>query len=393
MAGRTGHRKLGLFTQAPCLLLRSAAVQVPYPELLSVPLDEAFAEALRRFVAPLARSLSWPELSLIPRERHTSSIPRALLGLAGTLTRGEHPYLAKTAGQDLARAAHATLRGSQAARWFDFLCLNQAVDVRQLAPAWRPDELEPFVEAKVLLRRDGTVMLPVTVVPWGRRWYAAESLHLREHAAAYGTRGAPLDPETDVQIRWFRRTYSGRRFRRFFEAGTGTGVVTLELAELASQREGGEYDARGLAFARVNGALWDRDVRFVYTDVLSGAHGSYDLLHFAPWQPTESTLHLVLAYLDALPMHLAEDGEAVVFVSHQGEADDDAVLTPIADTLARHGLSADQDTLNAYDHGAAGVVAQSFLRIRRQTRARPITPLPTRGRAIHQLRRRLATLR
>lgn len=366
---------------------------VPYPELLSVPLDEAFAEALRRFVAPFERVLSWPELSLIPRERQASSIPRALLGLAGTLARREHPYVAKTAGHDLARAAHATLRGSQAARWFDFLCLNQAIDVRQLAPLWRPEALEPFVEAKVLLRRDGTVMLPVTVVPWGHRWYAAESLHLRANAAEYGTRGAPLDPETDVQIRWFRRTYAGRRFRRFFEAGTGTGVVTLELAALASQREGGEYDARGLSFARVNGALWDRDVRFVYTDVLSGARGRYDLLHFAPWQPTESTLHLVLGYLDALPEHLDDDGEAVVFVSHHGEADDDAVLTPIAERLARHGLSADQDTLNAYDHGAAGVVAQSFLRIRRQRRPRPISLLPSAGRAMHLLRRRLAALR
>lgn len=354
-----------------------ASATAPWPELTTLRFDAAFAEHLRAFVAPFAQSLSWPELSLIPRERHPASLARTGASLARAVAQGQHLYLAKTPGQSLLRSTYALLRGERAARWYDLLCLNQVLDVRELAPAWSVRELDRFVDAGVLLRRDTVVMLPLTIVPWGARWYAGESLHLRENAALYGTRGVPLDPETHEQIRWFRRAYAGRRFRRFFESGTGSGIVTLELADLAAAREGGEYDARGLMFAQLNGALHDPSVRFVETDVLSGARGTYDLMHFAPWQPTESTLHLVLAYLEAVPQHLDPDGEAVVFVSHRGDARDDRVLTPISDTLDRLGLIAEQDVLNAYDHGESGVVGQSFLRVRRGRRAQPIMPLRT----------------
>lgn len=365
----------------------------PYPELTSIPLDRPLADGIAAFVAPLERGLSWRDASKIPRTARKLSRARAALAVAAAVFGGHHLYVSAVPGHHVARRTHAAIRGPRASRLYEFLCLNRTIDAQELSFAHDGRALDAFAASQAVIRRDDQLLLPVTLSPWGDRYYFTESLHLRENAHAYGSRGAPLDPETDVQIRWLRRTFAGRTFDRFLELGTGTGVVLLELAGIARHLEGGEFEHRSLGFAIMNGHRHAPAARFFWTDLFSGARGRYDLVHFAPWHPSESSLHLLLGFLDQLGDHLTPAGEAVMFVSHYGDARDDVVLTPLARKLAERGFVATQDVVHAFTDGAGRLAAQSFLHLRRGTAREVITTKPSPALAWFQARRAAAALR
>lgn len=342
---------------------------VPYPELLDLRLDEAFVASLRRFLEPFERLVSWRALSKIPYLRREGGLARRARDLVALELAGQYGYLAKASTHDVALTLTALREGVSAVRIFDFLCMNYAVDERVLSFAYTPSALDAFVAEGVLLRRGSALMLPVTIVPFEDRWFIADSWHLKENRERYGVGGAPLDFESELQIRYLRSTFgTQRRFRRFLEIGTGTGIVMFNVRAFADQCEGGEYDPRNLAFARANHTLCpDANLRFFPTDLLSGATGEYDLITFSPWQPTDEYLDLPLRFVEQAAAHLAPDGQIVLFVSHERNDTADTVLGALSEKMAALGLCAEQDVVNTFGasrRGEAIVMGQSFLRIR-----------------------------
>ncbi|HUS68761.1 MAG TPA: methyltransferase [Kofleriaceae bacterium] len=115
---------------------------------------------------------------------------------------------------------------------------------------------------------------------------------------------------------------------RAFDVGCGAGIVTLAAAAAGGDAVGGDIDREVLAFARLNAALNGSSARFVESDLFEAAEGRYDLVTFnapllrAPlatsgeepsrYATTPEGDRLALRFLDGLPAHLTDRGEALL---------------------------------------------------------------------------------
>lgn len=335
------------------------------PEVRDVRLDAPFVHAVRDLVGRLEPHFSWREFTKIPRARVSGTPSRQLRDLVGIELLGHHGHLATSTAHELSRALSVWRSGLPAQRLFELLCLNLAVDERDLAFALSPQDVERFVAARVLFRRGATVMMPVSLLPYGDRWYIGESWHLKDNAELYGTQGAPVGYDTSLQIEYLKQRLGRRRLARMLEIGPGTGIVLLEMGGYAERREGAEYDARTLAFAEANLRLHGDDGASVFaSDLLSGASGRYDLVVFNPWQPSEEHFGLIARFLEQARDHLAEQGAISLLLNTRREGPREPLMESLSAKLAELGLTAERDIVHTFSvrtaDGSPALRAQHF---------------------------------
>lgn len=335
------------------------------PEVRDVRLDAPFVQSLRALVTRLEPHFAWREFTKIPRARVDGPPTRQLRDLIGIELLGRHGHLATSTSHELSRALSVWRNGLPAQRLFELLCLNLAIDERDLAFALSREEVESFVAARVLFRRGSTVMMPVSLLPYGDRWYIGESWHLKDNAELYGTQGAPVGYDTSLQIEYLKQRLGRRRLGRMLEVGPGTGIVLLEMGGFAESREGAEYDARTLAFAEANLRLHgDGGARVFASDLLSGASGRYDLVVFNPWQPSEDHFGLIARFLEQARDHLSDRGAISLLLNTRREGPREPLMESLSAKLAELGLEAERDIVHTFSvrtaDGSPALRAQHF---------------------------------
>lgn len=336
-----------------------------FPEIRDLRLDAPYLAALARLMALVAPHVSWPALSRIPRSRRTGSRLQQVRDLLDIELGNAHGFLATGTAHELSRKLGWIREGPRASRLFELLCANLAVDARELGFVLSEADLAALVEAGVLLRLGPAVMMTVSIVPYGERWYVGDAWHLKDNAEAYGMPGAPVGYDTWLQIEYLHRRLAERTVGRMLEVGPGLGIVLHELADVVEVREGAEFDARTLGFARANLALHqDHGARVFESDLLSGASGEYELIVFNPWQPSEAHFGLIERFLEQAAAHLAPQGAICLLLNTQRRGAEEPLRRPLSEVLARLGLVAERDVVHTFAttmaDGSPALRAQHF---------------------------------
>jgi SAM-dependent methyltransferase len=260
--------------------------------------------------------------------------------------------------------------GRQGLLLYRFLCAGAEVSQEELSGVLRPADIDEFREAGLLLARGDRLLLAVRLAPYRDYCYVAPSPQLTEHRDLYGIEPPYLWEPTHWQVLLLEQFLRRRRCTRMLELGSGIGVVSLEMRPFVPQREGAEISPLSLEYARANQELrGDDGVSFYQSDVFSSVSGQFDLIVFAPWQPTEFALPLPLRFLRQLPEFLTTDGTALLLLDSLLAQGRDEVLREVVAVLKEQSLMAQRQILAIYrdrrDARGEGVAAVSALWIQR----------------------------
>ncbi len=341
-----------------------------FAELRDLDPNPRLVAGLERLVARVAPHVDWPAFSKIPRVARRGSPAQRMRDLASVELGTSHGFLGTGTSHEASRALALVRLGPRALRLFDLLCCNLAVDARDLDEVLPAEERSALVAEGVLIERGPAVMMTASVIPYGARWYVGDAWHLKDNAEVYGMLGAPVGYDTWLQIEYLRQRLAERPAARMLEVGPGLGIVLCELADLVEQREGAEYDARTLALARANLAL-HRDARaqVFASDLLSGASGTYDLIVFNPWQPSELYFSLIERFLEQAAARLSPTGAISLLLNTRREGRREPLMEQLSAVLARLGLVAERDVVQTFSttmpDGSAALRAQHFCWITR----------------------------
>jgi len=115
------------------------------------------------------------------------------------------------------------------------------------------------------------------------------------------------------------------------DMGCGCGILSLILAKKNYKVVGVDVNPYAIRCATINAYLngLKSKVRFLLSDLFSNVEGVFDLIVFNPpyvprsehyddsffMRSIESRPHLILRFIEQLPSHLAEEGEAFILIS------------------------------------------------------------------------------
>jgi SAM-dependent methyltransferase len=272
--------------------------------------------------------------------------------------------------------------GQEAVVLYRFLCAGEEVTREELGGVLSAADLDDLQGAGLLLARGDRFLLAVRLVPYRDYCYVGPCHQLIKHRALYGVEPPCLGEQTHWQIVLLEQFLRRRRCARMLELGSGTGLVSLEMRPFVPQREGAEIAPLSLEYARANQELrGDGGVSFYQSDLFGSVSGTFDLVVFNPWQPSEGALPLIVRFLRELPEFLTTNGTALLLIDSLLAEGRDDVLREVSEVLGEHSFMARRQVLAFYrsrrDARGGGVAAVSALWIMRGTggRIRPLRDL------------------
>jgi SAM-dependent methyltransferase len=306
------------------------------------------ADPLMAFVEKVARFVDWREFSMVPWRRSERSRMQYYRSLFTSRVSTSNRFLTTSPVQDYFLKRLSARVGVVGARLFRLMCLNELVDEATLAPVLTGRELAEFERDGVLIRHENDVTFAVSLIPYDDHYYVAESRHIMDAPQAYGVRPAHISPQTITQIDAYRRLLRHGQRRRMLEMGCGIGAVALELFDVASRREGVDIASRSIAFARINGLVrGDENAEFYESDLFASVTGTYDVIVFNPWQPSQEHIGLIERFIAELPTYLAAQGTALLWIGSTWNGRD-AVLDVIERALILAGLQSTYYVVSSY---------------------------------------------
>ncbi len=201
----------------------------------------------------------------------------------------------------------------------------------------------------MFITRDGKLVLPVTLVPYKNYFYVSEALHVEANRLLYGIQPAHVGFHTHLQIVYLNQPLRNRQIDSMLEMGCGIGIVSLEMSDTVRHVEGVELYDRNLEFAFANKALRNNtSVQFHQSNLFRNVAGKFDLLVFAPWIPSESSLGLIKQFLQEAPSFLTQNGHIMLLLSSKCLNGRDPVLEEVTKILRQESLQARQDIMCSY---------------------------------------------
>lgn len=337
----------------------------PFEGIEALKLDGAFLANLGMLLEEAGRGggLRWREFGRVPGQRAQGGWRRQMVDVFKSRLARRYCFMEASPAHDRLLRGLRLRVPSHAGFWFEVLCRNAAVPIDELGRKLSEPTLDALLRHGFFARRGDLVRLPVTLVPYGDRYYLAEARHLVEHPQLYRTRPAHLSDQTHLHLEFARRFIARGGPVSLLDMGCGIGLACLELRPWCRRRVGAEISERNLMFARANAERRsDAEVVFVQSDLFANVSGRFDLITFNPWQPTEEHLPLVCRFLAESSAYLTDAGRIVLYVSSIAEAGGDHVMGQLAVTLREQGYVADRWLLRAWiDRPASRARAVSTL--------------------------------
>jgi SAM-dependent methyltransferase len=334
-----------------------------YPELRDLQLDSSLLAATHALIERVRPHLDWPYFGTIPgrrgppggrAERRASALPNGQ----------PYSFLELSSTQDERVAALARERGPAAATLFKLLCLSEFIGAQQMVQVLSPRDLDELVGGRVLIQRGDRYAASMRFVPYGSRFYLADSLLLGDNKLLHGLQPVYLSFETHEQVAFLRRLLAGRKLERALEIGCGTGLVTLELASHVRSREGADLHERSVQFALLNRALHgDQDSRFYVSDLLRSASGAFDLIVFNPFKVTIDSFDFLRTFFEQAFARLTPTGTVLLVLHAQMLRGHDPVFAAIVELMTKNGRAVRRTVFHSGLGGDGSVHSISFLTI------------------------------
>jgi SAM-dependent methyltransferase len=331
----------------------ATAVTDYYPELAALVPDEVRCDMAREFLNALGRALPWNRFGRVPVASSSPSLRRKARDVVRAVAAGEYVFLSPSPAHEYLLGRLGRDISPTAQQLFRFLCLSEAVSRDWLVGLVGPAMIDRCLSTQLMLQRGEVVVLSVALIPYGNRAYFAEPWFAINNRQQYAYSPVHIAALTHEHIGFLTRFLAGTVCERMLEMGSGIGIVSLELRPFARKRVGAELSSRSVAFAIANARFHnDSAATFVQSDLFAGVEGSFDLILFNPWTPSEQFIDLILRFIAELPPFLAENGRAVLFLNCRQEQGQDVVLERVAACLRQHALRAKRFVISSCFSGA-----------------------------------------
>jgi hypothetical protein len=336
-----------------------------YATLRSVKLDDDFLEATRSLVTRLGVTVDWIEFGKFPggpekksSRRKTACVRRILGG------RSRYRFMDTCTDRSADLLSISRSRGANSEVVFRLLCRSELVDEQDLDGILPVADINGLIARGVLVRCGQSLASAVRFVPYGKSFYLTDSLLLGHNRPVDGMQPVYLGFETHRQIQILRDLLHKGSVPRMLEVGCGTGIVTLELADLATDLHGVDNHNRSLLFAEVNQRLHSKNnARFYYSDLLYQVDGIFDLIVFNPFRPTHENLSFFQSFVEQSLGKLSSGGRILLVLHAETSGLDDSVYDAIAALLADRHCSVVRTFIQSGGISTSEVASVSILNI------------------------------
>lgn len=312
-------------------------------------LTPGLADRLSTWTRGFANDLPWREFEGIPSRSSSGGWLAVQRDLWRIRLRKASPFWWRSPAHEPLLRRLETAHGRRAGLLYRFLCMGESIGRSEAAGTGILEALERGGASALFHQAADTFSCRLTLFPFRGGFYLGDARCLHDERERFGKSPAARPAQAALQLEALASLLGTAPVGRCLEIGSGIGLVTLHLRGLAERRIGVDINPRSLAFAELNRRLAaDPGARFCHSDLFGGVDGTFDLVVFNPWQPSESSLEVIERFLTQLESRLTAGGRALLVTESGHRRGRDRVHESIATHLKASSLRSTRFVVRSY---------------------------------------------